>query len=271
MHVRHDVDRSPRASVAEAIAARHAELGTCATWYWRARHLAVRDGQPLKRHEGNAALTAVARTPGHEVALHTEALWNGAAQERASVEAVLDAPIHGSSAHGDPTCFRFQGAPNLIWAEQQGLDYTELISHAHSTPHRCALLNADGTISLTTTLTLPHHASFERSMTAGDVLTGQVVAECQRVRNVGGLLQVLNHPDLNIDELFVLLSELPADGRWNATAVEAIAWWSATHVGGAVQLDTRPDGRPEVRASGDVEGLQIETRDPDGRISVQTV
>jgi hypothetical protein len=270
MHVRHDVDRPLRAADAATVAARHGESGTRATWYWRARHLSVRDGQPAAGSDGNAALKAVASADGHEVALHTEALWReaGADRERAKVEAVLGAPIHGSSAHGDPKCFRFQGAPNVLWAEQQGLAYTELISHPHSLPHRVALLGGDGEITLTTVLCLPHHASFDRSMNAGDVLADEVALEAERLRRAGGLLQILNHPDINLDELFALLAELPIEGRWDATAFEAARWCSAAH---ALRFEARGDGTLAAFAAREVADLQVEARAADGALSVSTL
>jgi len=271
MHVRHDVDRPPASRHTAAIAARHRAAGVCATWYWRARHLSVAGGRPTQPHDGNAALRAVADTAGHEVALHTEGLWRGAEIERATVEAVLEQPIRGSSAHGDKTCFRFQGAPNLIWADHQRLAYTELISHAHSHPHRAALLGADGEITLTATLCLPHHASFDRSMTPGDVLPDDVTDDAERLRRAGGLLQILNHPDINTDELFALLSGLPDGERWNVTASEAVDWWARTHIAGAVRLEPRDDGAWDVAADNDVRDLQLETRDPGGALRVQTV
>jgi hypothetical protein len=268
MHVRHDVDRPLRASDAAAIAARHNEAGTRATWYWRARHLSVRDGRPAAGDDGNAALRAVASADGHEVALHTEALWRGAEQERARVEAVLGEPIRGCSAHGDPKCFRFQGAPNVLWAEQQGLAYTELISHAHSQPHRVALLSGDGEITLTRLLCLPHHASFDRSMNSGDVLSDEVGLEAERLRAAGGLLQILNHPDINLDELFALLAGLPAEGRWDATACEAARWWSAAH---AVRFEEGNDAKLVVRSELALADVQVEARAPDGALAVSTL
>jgi hypothetical protein len=222
-------------------------------------------------HRGNAALTAVSGAAGHEIALHTESLWQSAEAEREAVEAVLGERVQGSSAHGDPTCFRFQGAPNVLWAEQQGLAYTELISHAHSHPHRVGLLGADGEITLSRTLCLPHHASFDRSMKEGDVLADQVAAEAARLEAIGGLLQILNHPDVNVEPLFGLLPTLPREGRWDVPAAKAVAWWAATHVGGAIRAEVRADGELVALADHDVRGAQVEIRAPGGAVTVSTV
>jgi hypothetical protein len=273
MHIRHDVDRAPKPRTLRAAVARHHRSGTCATWYWRTRHLKLRRGSPVAGHEGNQALRVVADADCHEVALHTEALWQrpGDTRERETLETVLGERILGSSAHGDPACFRFQGAPNLIWAEQQRLLYTEMISHAHSHPHRAALLCRDGRIELTHTVCLPHHASFDRSMKSGDALPEQVRAEADRICSRAGLLQILSHPDINLDELFELLASLPREGRWDIPAWGAMQWWTATHVDQAIALSTRADGALMLASLHEVAGLQIELRDPDGSSRLQVL
>ena len=263
LHVRHDVDRTPKPAAVADTVARHAAAGTRATWYWRARHVGSA--------AGDRALRTVAEAPGHEVALHTERLWTSAEDERAAIEAALGGPVAGSSAHGDPTCFRFQGAPNLLWAARHDLAYTELIDHGHVHPHRTALLRDDGTIALSSLLCLPHHGSFERSMAEGDTLPDEIRAAAERIAAAGGLLQVLNHPDINQDALFALLSTLPTEGRADLTALEAARWWHDTHTGGNVRLRTGPGGTVEVTADRPVSGLRIEMRTPDGALRERPV
>lgn len=254
MHVRHDVDRPLKSREAVGLVEGHGRVGTSATWYWRARHLS---GASARHTAGIEAVQVVARSEGHEVALHTEQLWNGAERELALVESVLGHPVAGSSAHGDPTCFRYQGAPNLIWAERETLSYTEMISHAHLLPHRFALLEDDGAVRVSGTVCLPHHASFERTSVEGDTTPEQVVSAAEQIRDAGGLLQVLNHPDINVPALMELLASLPSEGRWDATASEAVAWWRATHVAGAT-----PGGEQPL--------VEIEIREPDGSTRVES-
>lgn len=257
LHVRHDVDRPMTPARANELIYGHWQVGTRATWYWRARHLSVGEHGPDVRAEGNQALRLVSKSDRHEVALHTEQLWNGRERERGAIESVLAAPVRGSSAHGDPTCFRFQGAPNLLWAEQQGLAYTEMISHAHQLPHRWALLEQSGEIRISDLVCLPHHASFERSSADGDITPDEVVNLAGQIVLRGGLLQVLNHPDINLESLLELLASLPRDGRWDATAAEAIEWWRAAHVGAPA---------PAAPLAG---SLQVQVRSPDGSIRIR--
>ena len=171
--------------------------------------------------------------------------------------------MSGTSAHGDPTCFRFQGAPNILWAEERGMRYTELIQQAHFHPHRFAALRPDGTIGPTRVLCLPHHESFDLSMVDGDTGDRQVLAAAERYRVLGGFMQVMNHPDINGSALFAFLKSLPKAGRYNCTAAEASDWWQRTHV--ADEITLKVDGeRVEVSSRSGVDNLVVELLMPDG-------
>jgi ubiquinone/menaquinone biosynthesis C-methylase UbiE len=267
--VRHDFDRAQSRGQVERVLAAHAAAGTAATWYWRARHL---DGAPTaadrvraRGADGAAVARLVAATPCQEVALHTELPWVSAEEERRAVERATGAPARGTSAHGDPNCFRWQGAPNVLWAERQGFEYTEFISHAHLHPHRFAALLPDGTIEPSRLICLPHHESLDRSTAPGDANTEGVLAAAESYRRAGGLMQVLNHPDLNLDELAEVLRHLPTAGRLDWTAAEAADWWRRTHVLSELRLEQHEDGSVTLRSPRGVRGAVLELLDPDGR------
>ena len=291
LNVRHDFDRglAPEA-VAETLA-RHDRAGTSATWYWRARHLQHPDA-PLRHARrntvvhtandhpepeigdwptrmrtdeapANQAVRLVARHPRHEVALHTEMVWIGAGHERRLVEAVAGVPVHGSCAHGNPWCFRFQGAPSVLWAARQGLSYTENFQVLHRHPYRFAGLRADGSVGPIDVLCLPKHASLDQQITTPDTRSNEVLAAAPDWRAAGGLLQVMNHPDINQDALFDLLHRLPAERRWNVTAETAARWWAATHVSDRVRLRVAGDGTPSIDGVDVDDRVQIEVLLPD--------
>ena len=205
LNVRHDMDRAPTPAAAADLVHRHASAGTAATFYWRARHLRARHGRAAARHQGNKALRLIAAEGAHEVALHTERPWAGGRQELEVVSTVANRAILGTSAHGAADCFRYQGAPNVLWAESLGLAYTELISHPHSLPHRFPALEADGSIRVLDVICLPHHVSFDRSSVEGQTLEPEAAAAIARGAEKGAFVQVLNHPDINLDRLFVVL------------------------------------------------------------------
>ena len=189
-NVRHDFDRPLSADDTARTLAAHRRLGTRATWYWRPRHV------------NSDALKLVSATPGHEIALHTEHPWTDGQNERITVEEATGRPVRGTAAHGAPDCFGYQGAPNVIWADDNGFAYTELIQHAHVHPHRFAALEADGRITTRDVICLPHHQSFDRSTRPGDTFEAESTEALAMWRDSSGFLQVMNHPDLNFDELF---------------------------------------------------------------------
>jgi ubiquinone/menaquinone biosynthesis C-methylase UbiE len=266
--VRHDFDRAQsRAQVGRVLAA-HTAAGTAATWYWRSRHVdgarSAADRVRSRGSDGAAVVRTVAAAPRQEVALHTELLWLLAENERRALERVTGTPMLGTSAHGDPDCFRWQGAPNVLWAERHGFDYTEFISHSHLHPHRFAALRADGTIEPSRTICLPHHESLDRSTRPGDANAEGVLAAAESYRRAGGLMQVLNHPDLNLDELIEVLRRLPSAGRLDWTAAEAAGWWRRTHVLSELRLDQHAGGAVTLTSARGLRGAVLELLQPDG-------
>jgi hypothetical protein len=277
MNVRYDFDRPLSSRQVTGLLERHDEAGTSCTWYWRARHLGAGlpsiDLRRLRRRSvsGNGPPRLVARHPRHEVALHTEALWAGGERERRRLERVIGAPVAGTSAHGDPTCFRFQGAPNVLWAERQGLLYTELVQHAHAHPHRFAALEPDGDIRPLEVVCLPHHESFDLSTRPGDVATERLSRMADVFMALGGLMQVMNHPDIHEDELFSLLDDLPAQGRLDWTAREATDWWRRTHSREHLRMHLGNDERVLLRADAEVRGAVVELLHPSGERRLRIV
>ena len=268
LNVRHDFDRAQSRKQVDAVLSMHADAGTAATWYWRSRHISGRNGLRTRvRSQGsNGAAVArrVAAAPRQEVALHTEQLWITTEEERRKIERAVRRPVVGSSAHGDPECFRWQGAPNVIWADRNGLDYTEFISHSHLTPHRFAMLGEDGTVEPARVVCLPHHESLDRSTTAGDAATESVLGAAETYVRAGGFMQILNHPDLNLGPLTEVLAELPSAGRIDWTAADCADWWRRTHVESELSIDEVEPGEYILASKRGVRGAVLEVLEPDG-------
>jgi hypothetical protein len=219
LNVRHDVDRPPSVADIEATLERHRRARARATWYWRARHLPQ-----------TAPALRAAAVAGHEIALHSERLWTDAATaDLAAVERAAG-PVRGSSAHGDRSCARYQGAPNVLWAHAQGLRYTELVQHTHVHPHRFVTLEADGVVRPLDIVCLPHHESLDSGTAPDQHRADLVVERAALYEKAGGLLQVLNHPDIHQEALSHVLGAIPGDGRLDWTAGEVADWWLRTHV-----------------------------------------
>jgi hypothetical protein len=256
LNIRHDFDRPIGYRQIRRVLHGHRAAGTRATWYWRARHLG---GYRRRRAR------LVARTPGHEVALHTDRLFPDGTRERRLVERAIRRPVAGTSAHGAPDCFRYQGAPNVLWADEQRMLFTELIQHAHMHPHRFANLTEDGRIEPLRVICLPHHVSFDASTLQGATLAARTLELQDSYVRAGGMFQVMNHPDLHPEELFGTLARLTSGGRLDLTASAAASWWRRTHAGGLLVTSSR-EGRPRFRAEEEVLDLQIERRQPNGEV-----
>lgn len=272
LNVRHDFDRPIPYRDVQNVLRGHAAVGTRATWYWRARHLA-RHRQHTRRlawwarsHAASARL--VARTGGHEVALHTDRLYPDGETERRTVEQTIKHRVAGTSAHGAPDCFRYQGAPNILWAEKQGMLFTELIQHGHMHPHRFASLAEDGKIEPLSVVCLPHHVSFDASTVQGSTLAERAVELHSSYFRAGGMFQLMNHPDLHPEELFKTLAQLIRESRMDTTASTAASWWRRTHTAPALSLSSTREGQVRVRASEEVRDLQLERRRPDGQVRI---
>jgi hypothetical protein len=271
LNVRHDFDRRLPSRRVREVLRRHDSAGSAATWYWRARHL-DRGGRGFSStRDDRHAVREVVDRDRHEVALHTEGLWRSGELERSLVERTAGQRVRGTSAHGDPSGFRWQGAPNVLWAHGQELAYTELIQHAHVHPHRFATLALDGGVHPLDILCLPHHQSLDRSSRGGDAAPEQVLAAARGYIRAGGFLQVLNHPDINLDDLFSLLARLPEDGRWDVTAGEAADWWARTHVAGRLRLTSSFPTQVHVASEFGVNDLAVSVRAPDGSCAVHVV
>lgn len=276
LSVRHDVDRRLTVREIRWRLDAHNRLGTRATWYWRALHLrrARRGPRSLNARgalAGRRALRAVARDPRHEVALHTERLGEAGEPDRALIERTAGSRVAGSCAHGAPDCFRYQGAPNVLWAEAAGMSYTELIQRAHFHPHRFPALRDDGRIEALNVICLPHHHSLDLSTKPGDVNVDQVLAMQKVVAPIGGLYQLMNHPDLNQPELFELLAAFPREGRLDLTAAEAADWWRRTHSADELTAEQTTAGSWQLTARSEVRGLQVEIRQPGGTTVTRAV
>jgi SAM-dependent methyltransferase len=252
--VRHDFDRPLDAAKTREVLERHRRHGSRATWYWRAVHADCE------------ALGIVAADEHHEVALHAQDVWFGNGRERAAVEEKLGRGLSGVTAHGGHDSFRFQGAANVVWAASEGFAYTELPTRRqHVHPFRFVTVRDDGRVELEDIVVLPGHLSLDRSVKDGDAQPDVILHEAPRWSRAGGLVQIMNHPDLNQAGLDDVLRETALDARGDWTAAQAADWWRRTHSRAAVQMSVSGSGsRVTVTSELGIENARIEFLRPDG-------
>ncbi len=218
LNVRHDFDREISATRTAEVLAVHQRHGTVATWYWRGIHAKC------------AALPLVSAATGHEIGFHTERLWFGGANDLKDVQEVVEKPIVGATAHGGHTSFRFQGAPNIEWLLQQNMQYSELPTRQQFLPHFFVNLLPDGGIGKSEMLCLPLHVTIDTTLRPdGKCDVDGVVARIRPIKAAHGFVQIMNHPDMNLEALDQVLDLCHGDANLKWTAADVTNWWRQTH------------------------------------------
>lgn len=88
---------------------------------------------------------------------------------------------------------------------------------------------------------------------------------------VRGFMQLMNHPDINIEELFEALAAMPADGRADWTAARTIDWWRSTHVHGAIRIERAGAHVFRLTSRSDLDSIALELLAPDGTTEERAV
>ncbi len=92
----------------------------------------------------------------------------------------------------------------------------------------------------------------------------RIASAATRFRDAGGFLQVMNHPDINLDALFRVIGEIPAEGRLDWTAARAADWWRRSHVRDNLQVESLAGGNFRVTSTLGVQDLALELLAPSG-------
>jgi hypothetical protein len=268
--VRHDFDRFLNETQTREVLAMHARAGTAGTWYFRSEPRSEAARPPRASIDLRSA-RAVHSAPRQEVALHTELVWQRAEEEQGVVETAIGARVRGSSAHGSPYCFRYQGAPNVLWAESRGMDYTEMLGASQMHPHRFLTLQPDGVVVPLAVICLPNHISLDTGTGPDAVRSDYIRRSARDFIALHGVLQVMNHPDIHITHLEQLIADLPREGRADWTSAAIVDWWRRTHV--AENLAITDEGGESVTVSSrvGVENLEIEILESTGELTTHSV
>jgi hypothetical protein len=217
--LRHDLDR-PTDLI--RLADRECALGYACSAY------ALPDACPEA-----AQLSAIIKRGG-EIGIHTTRL-DRVVEHSALIAASSGEPVVGCAAHGGDGD-GWQGLPNILAAHRAGFLYTELLSEMRLRPHRIP----DPTLPRASLrpLALPHHLSFDVSRGSND--GARLLSEIPRLRSARAYLTVMNHPDMNVEELLELLAaQLRPDSTTLVhTAKAACTWWVSTHVAGCLNIRT---------------------------------
>jgi len=151
------------------------------------------------------------------------------------------------------------------------MTYTEMLGTSHLHPHRFPALRPDGEVEPLRLICLPNHISIDTGMARTAVRSQYIIDNYPDFRKVGGALQIMNHPDIHIDDLESLVGRIPSDRRADWTASEIADWWRSSHSADSITVQRVDTDRYRVRSLEGVKDLVLEILRADGSEARRTV
>jgi len=184
------------------------------------------------------------RERGHEVVLHAEAwTFEAFAREHDELWAQTGLRTYGVTAHGGAGSGGYLGGTQFDWADTNGFEHAEGYGFGLDTllPHP-VLLSDGEQIRLSSALAMPFHQPLDTG-TLPEAHRLRVLRDVLPLRlAAGGLVTVMNHPDIHGPQLKRLLVDLNLDHVWCATHLEVARWTRATRFAVTAARDPSGDG-----------------------------
>ncbi|MHB8656847.1 MAG: methyltransferase domain-containing protein [Solirubrobacteraceae bacterium] len=250
--IRHPVDEPADTAAVREQLDRLKEREQAATWFWAPS--AIEPDQ----------ISLVRASERQEIALSGELLWAGERDEIGALQAAGATRVTGLSSRPSSLCFRYQGAPNVLWAERFGLRYVDLPARSHMHPHRFPVLERDGTIRPAGLLCIPGTESvplLERE--------GLLTRRLEEWRSAHGMLS-LEMPIVPMAGDPLGRIEVGANDITDWTLQDAVSWWEKTHVAGALVLRALGNGYFEASAKEPVDQVTLGLLLPRGEEEIVT-
>jgi len=206
--VRFDHDRPiPEESLADLLALLDAH-GLKASWGF------------LARLSDPAAMQAVARR-GHEIVLHTEAGSRERLREELDHFRALGHDVRGVTAHGGIGSAGHLGQRLYEWAAAEGLEHADILSRETHLPHPAIAAGPCGLRELPLMLP-PVHCSLDVGTKPDAHALPALLRELPARLARGGLVTVMNHPDIHRAQLRQLFTALDLGTTWCTTHLGAV-------------------------------------------------
>ena len=176
---------------------------------------------------------------GHEVQLHADSFTKEQFKEavevvRASAASkVTGVTIHGGDGPG------FIGDYQYEWALSSGLEYAELFSVPNSPVFPILRPGENGIPAPSNLMGITRHFSLDIGTTAGDSRYTSLAQSLPIALDNGEYFILMNHPDINRQELQALVLEQNLEGVWRATQGEVSNWFKNTHFLSSVNNDAQ--------------------------------
>jgi SAM-dependent methyltransferase len=215
--IRHDLDRNISKGERDRVLEIYDELDVFSTWFL------------LKRTTSRAFATPIADS-GHELALHVEAIDEQTfSRLAADFEKEIGHPPSGCTAHGGRGSPGYMGHKHHQWARDTGMTYGEMLGRNNRFPHAAVILHED----IPTTewnLVLPViHNSLDAGMKPEQHYLDEARQGVENYIARGEHAVLMNHPDIHVDELEILLRSLDLSDTWCATMAEIAEWTRTSH------------------------------------------
>ncbi len=174
----------------------------------------------LARLSDPATIAAVARR-GHEIVLHTEAGTRSRLREELDHFRSLGHDVRGVTAHGGIGSAGHLGQRLHEWAAAEGLEHADALSRDSHLPHPALAVTDNAVIELPLHLP-PTHQSLDTGTRpeahALPVLRSDIPRRLER----GGLVTIMNHPDIHREQLGALLDSLDLSDVWRTSHLDAV-------------------------------------------------
>ena len=205
MSIRHDYDRPISGERLAAILTFYSQRKIFATWF-----LLV--DKPPDRDQINAILDF-----GHEIALHTISYsLDGFLEEVTRFYDLTGVFPAGFTCHGGIGSRGHLALSHNQWAIHAGMRYGEQIGRCRWAPHPLVSIKNDRPGIENLIVQNCHHSLDLTTKPDGHNLE-KLQQELPGVLMDGGHVTLMNHPDIHVRELMILLDGLALDGVWCAT------------------------------------------------------
>ncbi len=228
--VRHDFDRPVSPEDWNRLITWERSNQVAASWYFLAT-------------TANPAQMADIVSLGHEIGFHYRNLQKHGTADLQAIRKAADkvsAAIVGASCHGG----NFFGQEDLVWHEQAGLTYTEILSRNALFPFR-PLVVEDNQARPGKLIASARHISVDATVSppTSDFIYGLQTRDC-RYRTQGHNV-IMNHPDINFADLVDAVKHYRLPGSESWTQAQVIDWWQKTHIQPQALLSRQSAGNKE--------------------------
>jgi hypothetical protein len=174
----------------------------------------------LARLSPPEVLAAVAQR-GHEVVLHSEAGSHVQLRQELAHFRAMGHDVRGVTAHGGTGSAGHLGQRLFEWAAAEGLEHADLLSRETHLPCPAIAAGSDGIGELPLFLP-PSHLSLDVGTRPEAHALDALAAEVPLRLGRGGLVTVMNHPDIHRAQLQSLFAGIDLSSAWRTTHLCAV-------------------------------------------------